>query len=178
MAPPQARCCQCRIVMMLRALTVLLAAIAQEAHGQLLMNAALPMCRPDGTTCPILIDVRTADEWNGGHASCATRIPVQDDPSLVSEILDLAGGDTSIPIITYCYSGARAGAAEAIIGAAGFADVTNGGGFISPPGNDAVLEEMCTCDTPCAGSSCAEDINSDGTVDVNDLLAMLSGYAI
>jgi phage shock protein E len=164
--------------MMLRALTVLLAAIAQEAHGQLLMNAALPMCRPDGTTCPILIDVRTADEWNGGHASCATRIPVQDDPSLVSEILDLAGGDTSIPIITYCYSGARAGAAEAIIGGAGFADVTNGGGFISPPGNDAVLEEMCTCDTPCAGSSCAEDINSDGAVDVNDLLAMLSGYAI
>jgi rhodanese-related sulfurtransferase/plastocyanin len=134
------------------------------------------MCRPDGSACPILIDVRTLDEWNGGHASCATRVPVQDDPSLVAQITDLAGGDMSIPIVTYCYSGARAGSAETIISNAGFESVTNGGGFISPAGNDAVLEEMCTCNTPCASSSCSEDLDGDGLVNVNDLLAILSAF--
>ena len=136
------------------------------------------MCRPDGSTCPILIDVRTLDEWNGGHASCATRLPVQDDASLVAQIIDLAGGDMSIPIVTYCYSGGRAGAAETIISNAGFESVTNGGGFITPAGNDAVLEEMCTCNTPCASSGCAEDLDADGIVNVNDLLSLLSGKSV
>ena len=110
------------------------------------------MCRPDGSMCPILIDVRTEDEWNGGHASCATRVPVQDDSSLVAQIVDLANGDMTTPIVTYCYSGGRAGRAETVISDAGFEDVTNGGGFIMPAGNAAVLEEMCTCNTPCASS--------------------------
>ena len=111
-----------------------------------------PMCRPDGSRCPILLDVRTEDEWNtDGHASCAVRIPVQDDASRTSEVLALAGGDLSYPIATYCYSGARATTAtDGPLASAGFTGVVASGGWVMPAGNAAVLEEMCVCDTPCA----------------------------
>ena len=86
--------------------------------------------------------VRTVDEWNSdGHASCGVRVPVQDDSTLNATVLALAGGDYSVPIVTYCYSGGRAGRAEAVLTAAGFTDVTNGGGWMT--GDSAAIEANC-----------------------------------
>jgi rhodanese-related sulfurtransferase len=31
----------------------------------------------------VLVDVRDQGEWDGGHVSCAHRLPVQDDATLV-----------------------------------------------------------------------------------------------
>ena len=61
------------------------------------------LCRPDGSRCPILLDVRTEEEWNGpeGHASCAARLQVQLDPTLTETVRAMAAGDTSTPIVTY-----------------------------------------------------------------------------
>ena len=100
-----------------------------------------------GRSCPILLDVRTEDEWNAGHASCAVRLPVQDDPQLNATVLSMAGGDRSAPIATYCRSGGRAGQAESALRAIGFTDVTNVGGWVIPRGNDAVVEAVCRCQT-------------------------------
>jgi phage shock protein E len=132
--------------------------------------AGSELCRPNGSRCPIMVDVRAQSEWDAGHVSCATRIPVQDDASRTGEVLTLAGGDSSHPVVVYCYSGARAGRAVTVLTNAGFTDVTNGGGFVSPAGNDAILEEMCTCSTPCPApppasttySSCAALLATEG----------------
>lgn len=119
-------------------------------------------CRPDGSRCPILLDVRTEDEWNGpaGHATCATRLQIQLDPALTDTVLAMAAGDTASPIVTYCYSGVRAGAAESILAEAGFTAVTNGGGWIEPEGNAATLQDLCACDTPCSAETSAEIVHS------------------
>jgi hypothetical protein len=47
-------------------------------------------------------------------------------------VLALAGGDLGTPVVAYCRSGVRAGAAEALLLEYGFADVRNGGGFVEP----------------------------------------------
>ena len=91
------------------------------------------------------LDVRTEEEWAAGHASCAVRVPIQNDESLLSTVVALAGGDMLAPIVTYCYSGARAGRAADILTSSGFAAVTNGLGWVEPAGNAAVLESMCSC---------------------------------
>eukprot|EP01051_Picozoa_sp_SAG22_P014812 SAG22_NODE_1850_length_3446_cov_2.774425_1_plen_461_part_00 len=54
-----------------------------------------------GRSCPILLDVRTEDEWNAGHASCAVRLPVQDDPGLNATVLSMAGG-VSTKALPFC----------------------------------------------------------------------------
>jgi rhodanese-related sulfurtransferase len=41
---------------------------------------------------------------------------LQDDAKLVDTLLALVGGDRSAPIVTYCYSGGRAGRAEVTMG--------------------------------------------------------------
>lgn len=123
-------------------------------------------CRADGSRCPILLDVRTEEEWNGpeGHASCATRLQIQRDPALAATVLSMAAGDRSAPIVTYCYSGVRAGTAESILAQAGFTAVSNGGGWIEPEGNAATLQDLCTCNTPCSSRTSAEIIHSRRSV--------------
>ena len=114
------------------------------------------LCTASGGRCPIVLDVRTASEWADGHASCATRLPLQDDASLNATALALAGGDLGAPIVTYCGSGFRAGQAEAVLGATGFTSVTNGGGWSQPAGHDAAIESLCECSRPCSAKTTAE----------------------
>ena len=105
----------------------------------------------DCERCPILLDVRTAGEWGNGHATCAHRLPVQDDASLVDEVGVLAGGDFGWPIVTYCAAGPRAGRAETALQQAGYTNVRNGGGWVSPAGNAATLQALCDCTSGCEG---------------------------
>ena len=119
-------------------------------------------CRPDGSRCPLILSLQPQDEWDAGHVSCAHRAldgtAGVDDPALGVKALELAGGDTTTPIVTYCYSGN-----ELVFGMfvlptlteAGFTDVVNGGAWVEPSSavswnNDVVLEELCVCDTPAA----------------------------
>jgi hypothetical protein len=133
-------------------------------------------CRPDGSRCPLILSLQPQDEWDTGHVSCANRILDDDvgfdDPALGAAVLELAGGDTTTPIVTYCYSGNEfvfGMFVEPELTVAGFTDVTNGGAFVEPSeavdwNNDEVLEELCVCDSPCgspaaaAAAACPSDV--------------------
>jgi phage shock protein E len=77
----------------------------------------------------VVLDVRTADEYAGGHLSNALNVPVQELSSRMSEIEKLAGGDREKPIVVYCGAGGRAAKAKAQLETAGYTRVVNGGGL-------------------------------------------------
>ncbi len=71
----------------------------------------------------IVLDVRTPEEFKGGHIREAINIPVD---RLKASIPDLQ--KKGKPIITCCRSGARSGMAKAVLAAAGL-EVYNGGAW-------------------------------------------------
>lgn len=73
----------------------------------------------------VLIDVRTPEEFSSGHLTDARNIDVQAD-SFHAEVRRL---DRNATYVLYCRSGARAGAAGAMMRELGFTDVVNAGGF-------------------------------------------------
>lgn len=77
----------------------------------------------------VVIDVRTAEEYDSGHLSRAINIPVQELPGRFAEIEALVAGDRTRPIVVYCAAGSRAAKAKAQLDATGYTHVVNGGGF-------------------------------------------------
>lgn len=67
----------------------------------------------------ILIDVRTAEEYNEGHVEGALNIPVD-----VIESSDINGAELSESIAVYCRSGGHAGMAKGILIKRGYTNVT------------------------------------------------------
>jgi rhodanese-related sulfurtransferase len=61
----------------------------------------------------LLVDVRTAAEYDAGHIAGAINVPVDEVASRLSEF------PTDGPIVVYCHSGARAAQAMATLCAAG-----------------------------------------------------------
>jgi phage shock protein E len=80
-------------------------------------------------TGAVVIDVRTADEYAGGHLASAVNLPVQELSSRLGEIDALVAGDKTRPVVVYCAAGGRAAKAKLQLEAAGYAHVVNGGGF-------------------------------------------------
>lgn len=80
----------------------------------------------------LVVDVRTAGEYSGGHYNGAINIPLDQVPTRVGEF----GDDKSKPIIVYCLSGARSQSARNFLLANGFTDVINGGGIWDMPNVD------------------------------------------
>ena len=74
--------------------------------------AAAVAPQPLAPKAPLVLDVRTPEEWDAGHISCAHNLPVQDDSSLIQTVKMLVGMDLTSPVVTYCHSGQRAGEAE------------------------------------------------------------------
>jgi phage shock protein E len=73
----------------------------------------------------LVVDVRTPEEFAGGHLDNAVLIPHDQVPSRLAEF----GDDKQAQIVLYCRSGARAGKAEAALREAGYKNVFNGGGY-------------------------------------------------
>lgn len=71
-----------------------------------------------------IIDVRTAEEYQGGHVDGAINIPVDKIANRIEEIKEMAQ-----PIVAYCASGNRSGMAVSILKQNGITDVINGGGI-------------------------------------------------
>ncbi|MBK6931174.1 MAG: rhodanese-like domain-containing protein [Saprospirales bacterium] len=69
----------------------------------------------------LILDVRTPEEFNGGHIQGSVNIPVQ---IIASKVNDLR--KRGKPIITVCRSGARSGTAASILKSAGI-EAFNGG---------------------------------------------------
>jgi len=74
---------------------------------------------------PIIIDVRSQEEWDAGHLAKAVHIPHTEIADRISEVT----GDKSAAIILYCAVGGRAGTAKTALEEAGFINVENGGGL-------------------------------------------------
>lgn len=79
----------------------------------------------------VVIDVRTAGEWDSGHLPAAHHLPVDEVPARLAEVAAWTGGDKSKPVVVYCASGNRSGRAKRALEQAGFTHVVNGGGYNS-----------------------------------------------
>jgi len=75
-----------------------------------------------------IIDVRSRDEFRGGHVPGSMNIPLQNMESHLSEIRK------DRPVITCCASGMRSASAKRMLQNAGFTEVHNGGGWQSLKG--------------------------------------------
>ncbi|MFI5153762.1 MAG: rhodanese-like domain-containing protein [Chitinophagales bacterium] len=73
----------------------------------------------------VILDVRTQGEFRSGHIKGSLNIPVQDLDRNLSKL----GKDK--PIITCCASGMRSKEAKRILKSNGFAEVHNGGSWMS-----------------------------------------------
>lgn len=73
----------------------------------------------------VLIDTRTLEEYNSGHAPNALLVPYD---TILSEIATLVPNKET-PVILYCRSGRRAGIAEKELKANGYENVINVGGL-------------------------------------------------
>ncbi len=71
-----------------------------------------------------IIDVRSAEEFRGGHIKTAVNIPLNVLRANLGKI------KKDKPVITCCASGMRSASAKNILEAAGFTDVHNGGGWM------------------------------------------------
>ena len=76
----------------------------------------------------LIVDVRSKDEYAGGHFPGAVNIPVD---TVAKQTKKLGAQDRSI--VVYCASGGRSSQAAAILRSAGYTNVTNAGGLSSMP---------------------------------------------
>lgn len=77
----------------------------------------------------VLLDVRTAEEYRGGHVPGSVNV----DVDRIGEAALLIPSK-STPIFVYCYSGARSSAATDALKSMGYLDVINIGGIRSYTG--------------------------------------------
>jgi rhodanese-related sulfurtransferase len=73
----------------------------------------------------VIIDVRTKEEFNGGHIKGSVNIPLSTLNSQFSKL------KKETPVITCCASGIRSASAKSILLSNGFKEVHNGGGWMS-----------------------------------------------
>jgi phage shock protein E len=82
----------------------------------------------------IILDVRTAGEYAGGHIKGSTNISVNAIPHSLKKLRD-----KSQPIITCCASGMRSSSARKMLKAAGYTNVYNGGSWMELRGKLTVV---------------------------------------
>jgi phage shock protein E len=68
---------------------------------------------------PLILDVRSGDEFNAGHLPYATNIPHTDIAARLNEL----PADRSTEIVVHCHSGKRAAVAQATLSEAGFTNI-------------------------------------------------------
>ena len=56
---------------------------------------------------PLLLDCRTADEYQTARINASVLIPMQELPDRVGELALCLGGDKSRPVIVHCHHGMR-----------------------------------------------------------------------
>ena len=77
----------------------------------------------------VVVDVRTAGEFQSGHLDKAVNVPVDEVGSRIGDIDKLVGGDRGKPVVLYCSKGSRSAKAKQALEAAGYTQVVNGGGL-------------------------------------------------
>lgn len=111
--------------------------------------------------CPIVVDVRTKLEWDEGHASCAQRLEIQNDPSLVDKVSALANGDLNYPVYVYCQTGIRSGDAMKILKDKGWTSLSGPGGWKTDADD---IEKLCDCEGANVADGTARHAMSEWTI--------------
>ncbi|QEG41139.1 rhodanese-like domain-containing protein [Roseimaritima ulvae] len=91
-------------------------------------DSPAPEDSADGSTStsePLIIDVRSEQEWDDGHLAQAVHIPHTEIADKIAAHTD----DKDAKIIVYCAVGGRAGTAKETLEEQGFTNVENGGGY-------------------------------------------------
>ena len=78
----------------------------------------------------VLLDVRTPEEYAGGHLAGSRNLPLQRITQVEDEIPEL-----ETPIFVYCQSGARSRRAAAFLEKVGYTNVQNIGGLADYKGS-------------------------------------------
>jgi phage shock protein E len=74
---------------------------------------------------PVIIDVRTRDEWDAGHIEGAVHIPLDEIAARIGKAVPAK----ETPVTLYCRSGRRSGLAKQELEKLGYQKVENAGGF-------------------------------------------------
>lgn len=74
----------------------------------------------------VLLDVRTAVEYRGGHVDGSINLPLD----RIQQIENIVK-DKNTPLYVYCYSGSRSGQAVSYLKRKGYTNATNIGGICS-----------------------------------------------
>lgn len=102
---------------------VLLAALwsagARASDAAPTIAAAELAARMEAGKAPVILDVRTPEEYRDGHLPGAVNIPHDQ----LAERLDEVPADRDEEIVVHCHSGGRAGMAEEVLRDAGYAQV-------------------------------------------------------
>jgi len=77
----------------------------------------------------LVLDVRTPEEYAGGHVDSAQNMPIDNFGDRLPQIAQLVGEDKTKPIVVYCAAGRRAARAKRALEDAGYTHVVNGGGY-------------------------------------------------
>jgi rhodanese-related sulfurtransferase len=73
----------------------------------------------------VIVDVRSPGEFQGGHIKGSINVPLQSIQSSLGKI------PKNKTVITCCASGMRSASAKSMLKSAGYANVHNGGGWMS-----------------------------------------------
>ena len=92
-------------------------------------NLAEGVCRAKETEGAVLLDVRTPEEYRGGHLPDSVNLPLDE--------LDKISYGKVTPLFVYCRSGARSGRAVEALKKRGYEKAVNIGGVL---GYDGPLE--------------------------------------
>jgi rhodanese-related sulfurtransferase len=77
----------------------------------------------------LLFDVRTPEEYSGGHIDHSISLPLQHLEANISRY----ARSKNTEIVVYCQSGARSSRAASVLSALGYTSVKNLGGIMSWP---------------------------------------------
>lgn len=88
------------------------------------INAGVEECQC--TAGAVLLDVRTVEEYRGGHVPQSVNIPLQNLQMVTSKVRD-----KETPLYVYCHSGGRSSQACAGLKQLGYTNVHNIGGIMN-----------------------------------------------
>lgn len=97
---------------------------AEEEQEKIDQDSAQSKAKVEASTGPIVVDVRTEDEFDYGAFPGAINIPLDELEARMNEL-----GDKDRQIILYCATGARSAYAQQLLMAYGFSNSQNGGGL-------------------------------------------------
>ncbi|MCL7927145.1 MAG: rhodanese-like domain-containing protein [marine benthic group bacterium] len=95
--------------------------LSDSQSGAMVLAPTQLAARLEEGTAPVLLDVRSAEEFAAGHIPGAINVPYDEVPARLAEIVEHRDAE----LVVYCRTGRRAKIAEAALREAGFRQVAD-----------------------------------------------------